>query len=235
MRKLKTLMAVCALGLAVPVYAGTVAPSSLVTGGTTTVLFGNKALDSLGLKLTGASETVEIPGVLGPNSAGFTINPRDAGDPLNPTTFEYDNMAFAPFSGTIEHEGTLSLTDLATESAEVTVGNFRIAYDAARVAGDASGFYVESTTGIEAILFDIGSPLPEAFPEMLIIAANILVSPEFSDFLQSQNLVDDSVAGADAGLALVMGSAQVVPVPAAVWLFGSALGLLGWIRRRAMA
>ncbi len=25
----------------------------------------------------------------------------------------------------------------------------------------------------------------------------------------------------------------VVPVPAAVWLFGSALGLLGWIRRRA--
>jgi hypothetical protein len=27
----------------------------------------------------------------------------------------------------------------------------------------------------------------------------------------------------------------VVPVPAAVWLFGSALGLLGWIRRRASA
>lgn len=25
---------------------------------------------------------------------------------------------------------------------------------------------------------------------------------------------------------------QVVPVPAAVWLFGSALGLLGWMRRR---
>jgi hypothetical protein len=28
---------------------------------------------------------------------------------------------------------------------------------------------------------------------------------------------------------------QYVPVPAAVWLFGSALGLLGWIRRRARA
>ncbi|MBT8443858.1 MAG: VPLPA-CTERM sorting domain-containing protein [Gammaproteobacteria bacterium] len=27
--------------------------------------------------------------------------------------------------------------------------------------------------------------------------------------------------------------AQVIPVPAAVWLFGSALGLLGWMRRRA--
>jgi hypothetical protein len=28
-------------------------------------------------------------------------------------------------------------------------------------------------------------------------------------------------------------NATLVPVPAAVWLFGSALGLLGWIRRRA--
>lgn len=28
-------------------------------------------------------------------------------------------------------------------------------------------------------------------------------------------------------------STAVVPVPAAVWLFGSALGLLGWVRRRA--
>jgi hypothetical protein len=30
-------------------------------------------------------------------------------------------------------------------------------------------------------------------------------------------------------------AAQVVPVPAAVWLMGSALGLLGWMRRRATA
>lgn len=28
---------------------------------------------------------------------------------------------------------------------------------------------------------------------------------------------------------------DTVPVPAAAWLFGSALGLLGWVRRRAMA
>jgi hypothetical protein len=28
---------------------------------------------------------------------------------------------------------------------------------------------------------------------------------------------------------------HVVPVPAAVWLFGSALGLMGWVRRKAAA
>jgi hypothetical protein len=45
------------------------------------------------------------------------------------------------------------------------------------------------------------------------------------------------------GGAVIAGSAQgggftisgtLVPIPAAVWLFGSALGLLGWVRRRAM-
>lgn len=35
------------------------------------------------------------------------------------------------------------------------------------------------------------------------------------------------------GWAVRSGDISLVPVPAAVWLFGSALGLLGWLRRRA--
>jgi hypothetical protein len=36
----------------------------------------------------------------------------------------------------------------------------------------------------------------------------------------------------DRAWAVLDGNAGVVPVPASVWLFGSALGLLGWLRRR---
>ena len=47
----------------------------------------------------------------------------------------------------------------------------------------------------------------------------------------SQTLGFASTSGAT--IAIDNFGAQVVPVPAAVWLFGSALGLLGWMRRKA--
>ena len=31
-----------------------------------------------------------------------------------------------------------------------------------------------------------------------------------------------------------VGNSSVVPVPAAVWLFGSALGVMGWVRRKSV-
>lgn len=39
----------------------------------------------------------------------------------------------------------------------------------------------------------------------------------------------------DTASTAYMVEGTIVPVPAAVWLFGSALGLLGWVRRRATA
>ena len=39
--------------------------------------------------------------------------------------------------------------------------------------------------------------------------------------------------GINFGWAVRLGDVAAIPVPAAVWLFGSALGLLGWIRRKA--
>ncbi|MDJ0927947.1 MAG: hypothetical protein QNJ73_09895 [Gammaproteobacteria bacterium] len=46
---------------------------------------------------------------------------------------------------------------------------------------------------------------------------------------QMEEFVRLQVSGQVTGV-----SVQVIPVPAALWLFGSALGLLGWLKRRAV-
>ena len=43
----------------------------------------------------------------------------------------------------------------------------------------------------------------------------------------------DGKGGALSAWAVRDGGANLVPIPAALWLFGSALGLLGWMRRKA--
>lgn len=45
-------------------------------------------------------------------------------------------------------------------------------------------------------------------------------------------ILSNRTGGASAGDGFSMTFSYVVPVPAAVWLFGSALGLLGWLRRK---
>jgi len=48
----------------------------------------------------------------------------------------------------------------------------------------------------------------------------------------SQAISEAIAVSADGTLLVTVTSTTVVPVPGAVWLFGSALGLLGWMRRR---
>ena len=50
--------------------------------------------------------------------------------------------------------------------------------------------------------------------------------------LQSNYPPTDLYVNSDTNFGPYTVSASVVPVPAAVWLFGSALGALGWLRRR---
>jgi hypothetical protein len=213
-------MLVSALLLAVPV--NTQATTIQVEGGQTSVLFGNGALAALGLEIT--SVTPNVPGDLGPNSVAFGINPRNAiGDALD-TTFVYDSPNFAPFSGAIEHSGRVQF------NGNIEVGDFTIRAAEGRPAGTSS-FVVESTFGLNAILFDIANPIIEAFDNSLVIAADLFVSPELAAVLGAE-----AAAGADAGMALVVANSSVVPIPAAVWLFGSGLlGMIGIARRKRTA
>ena len=213
MRILKTTIFALVFLLGLPLTAQ--ATAIQVEGGQTSVLFGNGALADLGLTIT--SVTPHQMGDLGPNSVAFGINPRNAiGDALD-TTFIYDSPNFEPFSGAIEHSGRVEFND------SITAGDFSIYAIVDR------GFVVQSNYGVldGVILFDIANPIVEAFDNSLVIAADLLVSMELASIL---NL---DVAGADAGMALVNAKSSVVPVPAAVWLFGSGLlGLVGVARRR---
>lgn len=183
-----------------------------VFGGQTSVLLDTDLLDmAAGLTLSGVSDDVGV-GNLGPASVAFDINSRD--DAGSPTTFSYTAGDFTPFEGTIEHTGSVFFNDDTIE-----VGNFSIGFDANRVTGDNSGFFVESTTGIAAILFDVGliTDLTPG-PTNLNIDGSLLVSPEFAGFLGNSGLT-----GADVGDARI--EATSIPEPSSLFVF-SLVGLL---------
>lgn len=192
-----------------------------VTGGQTSVLLDTATLSAAAsLDLSSVSAEVIAPGELGMNSVAFGINARNAG--VLPTTFSYD-AGLSSYSGSIEHTGSVFFN-----SDSVEVGNFSIGYDAARVGGNRSGFFVESTTGIAAILFDVAAPsLLSAESSGLLIETDLLVSSEFAGFLFDNGLASSDLTGADVGDARV----NAVPAPGGLVLLGAS-GLLASRRRR---
>ncbi|MFG0305071.1 MAG: hypothetical protein ACF8Q5_02515 [Phycisphaerales bacterium JB040] len=172
-----------------------------VADGQTSVVLDFATLEAAAsLAFSSVSGDVIAPGSL-EGSVAFPINARDAA--MLPTTFAYDYTDFlGTFSGTIEHTGSVLFNDDTVE-----VGNFTIGFDAGRVGtleGAASGFFVESTTGVAAILFDIGAPSAlSAGAFELVIGADLLVSPEFGGFLFDNGLSEANLAGAAVGSALV--------------------------------
>jgi hypothetical protein len=201
-----------------------------VVGGQTSVLLDTATLAAAAnLTLSGVSSEVGA-GNLGEGSVAFAITPRDAA--TLPTTFTYDPATFpalGSFSGTIEHAGSVFFNDNAVE-----VGDFTIGFDVARagqLGGAASGFFVASTTGISAILFDIETPsLAEVAPDSLRVGADLLVSPEFASFLQGAGLASSDLSGADVGDALV--EATAIPEPAAALCALTAVACASALRRR---
>lgn len=196
-----------------------------VVGGQTSVLLDTATLSAAAsLDLSSVSPDVISPGSL-PGSVAFGINSRTASPPALPTTFSYDPSDFlGTFGGTIEHAGSVFFNSDAVE-----VGDFTIAFDGARADATNSGFYVESTTGIAAILFDVAAPSTlEPLADTLTIEADLLVSPEFAGFLTSQGLASSDLTGADVGDALV--EARAIPEPTTALLTG--LASLFLLRRR---
>ncbi|MGP1345193.1 MAG: hypothetical protein ACTS3F_00810 [Phycisphaerales bacterium] len=207
--------------LAIAALAGAANADFDVIGGQTNVLLDTDTLSSAAsLDLSSVSPDVIAPGDLGPASVAFPIT--------DDQTFSYD-PGLASFSGAITHTGSVFFN-----ADTVEVGNFTIGFDAARVggpSGTASGFFVESTVGIAAILFDVENPSAvSADMNGLSITANLLVSPEFGAFLFDNGLSTSNLQGADVGDALVAG---VVPAPGALAI--AALAGAAATRRRRNA
>ncbi len=195
-----------------------------ISGGQTNVLLDLETLASVGLVLSGVSGPVIIPGDLGSDSVAFPVNPRDASAPSLPTTFQFTVDTLAPFSGTIEHSGTVLFNDGTLE-----VGNFTIGFDSSRASDIFSGFFVaDNVTFLGVALFDVGIPSSlSATDSGLMIFADLLVSPELAGVLQNMDL-----AGADVGDAYVNATARAVPEPGTLGLLLSALVLAGVTTRR---
>ena len=141
---------ILSLAVLAAVATSSYAQTRLVAGGQTNVLLDTATLSSVGLNLSSVSSDTIVPGNLGPDSVAFGINSRN--DSVA-TTFFYELGTLAPFGGSIEHKGSVFFN-----SDTVEVGDFSIGFDSNRVGGDNSGFFVESTVGVNAILFDIENP-----------------------------------------------------------------------------
>ncbi|MEM6692969.1 MAG: PEP-CTERM sorting domain-containing protein, partial [Planctomycetota bacterium] len=197
------------------------AQTTFVIGGDTTVLLDTDTLSSAAsLDFSGVSDDV---GTTPEGAAIFGINGRGAAS--LPTTFSYTPSSLAPFAGTIEHTGSVFFNNDTVE-----VGNFTIGFDNDRVSATNSGFFVESTTGIGAILFDVAAnPSVTAEVSSLAIDSDLLVSNEFATFLTDNSLATQDLTGADVGDASIRGI-SAVPEPSSALLI-SLLGL-GFVRRR---
>jgi len=203
----------CTLALA----SNLAAQERLVVGGQTSVLLDTNTLTAAGLTISGVSPNVIAPGELGGDSVAFGINSRSGN---LPTTFSYTVGSLAPFSGTIEHAGSVFFNNDTIE-----VGNFTIGFDGNRTAGNNSGFFVQSTVGVQGILFDVGNPDSlNAGNDILSIGGALFVSPEFAGILGNAGFT-----GANGGNFLI--NATSIPEPSAgLVLLVGAVGLM--IRRR---
>lgn len=198
-----------------------------VVGGKTSVALNFDLLESAAsLELSSVTADVIAMGTLD-NSVAFPINSRTA-DTL-PTTFAFDPADFTgTLSGAIEHKGSV-LFNMDT----VEVGDFKIEFDTARtgtLGGAGTGFYVASTTGIQANLFDVVNlgPVEPSFSG-LTVGADLAVSPEFGSFLFDNGLSASNLEGAVVGAALIEG---VVPEPSpGLMLLMGVIGI-GFLRRR---
>jgi len=224
------LLAVSAVANAVPVVV--VVHNQTSSGGTVSTLI---------------TDGSHVTGISPPSDATFDWD----GTTLTSTGLytAVSSLGSSPFSSVILSDELVDLAiDTSTGTASATSYTCVEGTFLAAVGGNGCGDYSlgpnfvdESTltysgTDVTLVLGGDDGPFEGATaPEPRSIAAYDFGTVEITgvDGLTPGDLViigNGIPVGTPGGTAITF---QVVPVPAAVWLFGSALGLLGWVRRRA--
>ncbi len=232
------------------ITAGLFAGNEINIGG-----FGQGALvieDSATVNAAGANVHVS-GGVFGTSTASAgLLTVRDGGSLTAATVMVFTN-------GTVNGNGTI-FGDVIASGGTIAPGNSpgMLTIDGnyyqevgsqllIEIAGNGAGqFDVLNVLGTAS--FDSGASISLVFTEGFAPTANEVFDFLLAgDFDTDMSLVDISIAGLESGfqydvdfsdagtftLTALTDGISVVPVPAAVWLFGSALGMLGWMRRRA--
>jgi hypothetical protein len=88
------------------------------------------------------------------------------------------------------------------------------------------------------IAYNVGSP-NFSIGDQITLSAGELVLPNFFDFGVIQGLnytyATEAVLTTTGYVPLSLPTSTAVPVPATIWLLGSALGTVGWLRRKQAA
>lgn len=190
----------------------------------------------------GTQITVELD--FSPGLPAETAPPYDSGAPGEDQLTGSNNSQFddlATLTVTFDDGRVINATD-----GQVVVGNF--SFDQFRVVHDASELAAGAPGDLEFDSINTGTRTLQGI-NMEFRGPNSLLSDQFISSALASLTADpfawDGVVGsgpttqAPRRLQFNFGSpgfpeinATLVPVPAAAWLFGSAIGLLGWMRRR---
>ena len=179
-----------------------------VVGGQTNVLLDFATIaGATGLEFDRVSDGVITPGNLGADSVAFGITSTASAS--LPTTFNYDTTDFfGSFAGTIEHRGSISFTG----SADVTLGNFTIAYNEG-----VSSFQVITNLDFAGLsLFDVDISDADPLASTFEVRGDLLISNDFATALLELGLATSDLTGADVGDAFIQGFNQPVPAPGAL-------------------
>jgi hypothetical protein len=142
-------------------------------------------------------------------------------------TFSGSGKAIPDANNTATVVGDIgNFTNIEVAPTLVTPINFTEVINITSLSFDDDG-----TTGDDfAIFYDTAVVLSTDYS---IEGASVLLGVNFSDLNPGIYIGNASFSAVRLGEKITL-EVSAVPIPAAVWLFGSSLGLLGWLRRKAV-